>query len=227
MILRDIRESDSLARNWFIARLKKYRGKGKGKIFDFGSGARASFGTTLAQMGFDVYCNDILPFKPRRKERVVLRTKKTKFSFHYIRGDITDTPVEMLQVQEPFDFIVNLSSIEHAGLTGRYESKDDPDQDLKIMKILQKIIKPDGIHLLQIPIGIDDIIGYYHRIYGEKRLPRLLEGWQIEEEDYWKKENDGKNLYQLTYREDCLKERATKIAPRYYAFGCFQLKVTK
>lgn len=222
--MKDIDGSDALGQAWFISKLRKRHGV---KIFDFGCGPKARFSIKLIRMGFDVYGNDILPPKFQQAKRNFPYIRQIKKNLHYMQGDITDMSLKELQAQDLFDFIVNLSSIEHAGLIGRYESKDEPDQDLRIMQILQKIIKSDGIHLLQIPIGVDDTIGYYHRIYGEKRLPRLLEGWQIEEEDYWKKNDDGKNLYQLTYREDCLKEKATKIAPHYYAFGCFQLKVAK
>lgn len=209
--MKDISGSDSLAQDWFMARLKKY--EGKGKIFDFGGGSEAGFGHTLAKMGFDVYVNDIQAPK----------FQNTLSNLHYIQGDITDIPLEIFQARGPFDFITNLSSIEHAGLVGRYDSKDDINQDLKVMKILQKIIKSDGIHFIQFPIGLDTTIGHYHRVYGKKRLPLLLEGWHFMEQCFWGKEED--NEYRIICENMALQEEATEGEPHYYAVACYALRL--
>jgi hypothetical protein len=29
-----------------------------------------------------------------------------------------------------------------------------------------------------VPVGLDKIVFNVHRVYGEKRLPKILEGWQ-------------------------------------------------
>ena len=226
--MKDIEGSDSLGQAWFMTKLKHLGGT----ILDFGSGSEAGYGRILAKHGFNVICIDIA--SPRMPEQLP--------NLKYIQGDLTDLFSEEEFAKSQFtgfmgiwpetpvmpDFITNLSSIEHAGLAGRYGSKDDPDQDLKIMKLMRHLIKPDssyGFQLLQIPVGIDDTIGYYHRIYGKERLPRLLEGWEVEDEAYWRKNDD--NIYIQTDKETCLKEKATYSIPHYYAVGCFKLKVAE
>jgi len=223
--MKDKEGSDQLGHAWFMTKLKHLEGK---TILDFGSGAEAGYGRILARHGFNVICIDIQP--PRLPERLS--------NLRYMQGDFIDIfpegPVGIAMDSSnvikwkdilPFgvDVIVNLSSIEHAGLVGRYDSKDDPDQDLKIMKIMRQYIKPDGFQLLHIPIGVDDTIEHYHRIYGEKRLPKLLEGWAVEDEAYWRKNDD--NIYVQTDKNTCLKEKATYTIPHYYAVGCFKLRV--
>jgi len=225
--LKDISGSDALGQAWFMLKLKHLEGR---TILDFGSGSEAGFGRILARHGFDVICIDIAPPKIPKKLS----------NLRYMQGDFLDlfpeSPVGIAMDSSnmikwanilPFgvDVIVNLSSIEHAGLAGRYGSKNDPEQDLKIMKIMKQYINPDGFQLLHIPIGIDDTIGYYHRIYGKKRLPKLLEGWEIEDEAYWRKNDD--NLYIQTDKETCLEEKATYSIPHYYAVGCYKLRIAK
>lgn len=225
--MKDISGSDQLGHAWFMTKLKHLLGK---TVLDFGSGSEAGYGRILARHEFNVICVDIAP--PRMPEQLS--------NLRYMQGDFLDlfpeTPIGIAMDGSnrikwknilPFgvDIIVNLSSIEHAGLAGRYGSKDDPDQDLKIMKIMRNYVKLDGFQLLHIPIGIDDTIGYYHRVYGEKRLPKLLEGWEIEDEAYWKKNDD--NIYIQTNKKTCLKEKATYSIPHYYAVGCFKLRVKK
>ncbi len=225
--MKDISGSDALGHAWFMLKLKHLEGR---TILDFGSGSEAGYGRILAKHGFNVICIDISA--PKLPENLP--------NLRYMQGDFLDlfpeSPIGIAMDSDniikwadilPFgvDVIVNLSSIEHAGLAGRYGSKDDLDQDLKIMKIMRQYIKLDGFHLLHIPIGIDDTIGHYHRIYGEKRLPKLLEGWEVEDETYWLKNDD--NIYVQTDKETCLKEKASKAIPHYYAVGCYKLRITK
>jgi len=222
---KDIEGSDQLGHVWFMLKLKHLTNK---TILDFGGGSEAGYGRILARHGFNMICVDISA--PKLPEQLP--------NLRYIQGDFLDifpeSPVGIAMDSSnrekwagilPFgvDIIVNLSSIEHAGLVGRYESRDDLEQDLKIMKIMRHYIKPDGFQLLHIPIGIDDTIEHYHRIYGEKRLPKLLKGWEVEDEAYWRKNDD--NLYIQTDKKTCLKEKATYSIPHYYAVGCFKLKV--
>ena len=226
--MKDISGSDALGHAWFMTKLKHLGGT----ILDFGSGSEAGFGRILAKHGFNVICIDIAP--PKMPEQLP--------NLKYIQGDITDLFSEEEFINSQFagftgiwpetpvmpDFITNLSSIEHAGLAGRYGSKNEPEQDLKIMKLMRHLIRHDpsyGFQLLHIPIGIDDTIEHYHRIYGEKRLPKLLEGWEVEDEAYWRKNDD--NIYVQTDKETCLKEKATYSIPHYYAVGCFKLRIAK
>jgi len=54
-----------------------------------------------------------------------------------------------------------------------------PDGDLDAMGILRELLAPGGRMILTIPVGRDQICGPYHRIYGEDRLPRLLDGFGV------------------------------------------------
>ena len=76
--------------------------------------------------------------------------------------------------------------------------------------------------LLTIPVGRDAIFAPLHRVYGRERLPALLDGYIVEREDYWVK-ND-QNDWVLTDKQDAL---ARKPQERLYALGCFRLKRPK
>lgn len=77
-----------------------------------------------------------------------------------------------------FDYVISISSIEHDGL-GRYGDPLDPMGDLRAIGEIQKMLKPDGLLFLAVPVGPDLLVWNLHRIYGEIRLPMLLEGWTI------------------------------------------------
>ena len=76
--------------------------------------------------------------------------------------------------------------------------------------------------LLTIPIGQDVISPPLHRVYGKRRLPKLLDGYIIEKEEYWIK-ND-KNRWILTE-----KSKALDLEPNrnFYGLGCFVLQAKK
>lgn len=88
------------------------------------------------------------------------------------------TPEEYDSNPVIFDCAFSISSFEHDGL-GRYGDPIDPNGDLKAMKKAKKMIKPGGLLFLAVPVGRDEIAWNAHRIYGIKRLPLLLEGWQV------------------------------------------------
>ena len=182
---------------WTLAHMRK----GSGRVLDFGSGnGMMALGALFA--GNDVVAVDLeaeqYPFDPHRIE--------------YVRGDFNELELE----QHSFDQILNCSSVEHVGLAGRYGSPDEPDGDLHAMEKMARILKPDGDMVLTIPVGIDAIHAPNHRIYGEERLSRLLEHWQIREEAYWAKPKDER--FEPVSREDALAETGSA---SYYALGLF------
>jgi len=121
----------------------------------------------------------------------------------YIRQDIMT-----VEFDESFDYILNSSTIEHVGL-GRYGDPVGADLDLAAMRHLRKWMRldGDGIMLLTLPVGVDAVVGYYHRVYGRERLPRLLEGYAVLREQYWVKADDNSQWL------SCTKERALAEAP--------------
>ncbi len=76
------------------------------------------------------------------------------------------------------DIGISISSFEHDGL-GRYGDPINPNGDLEAMRLAKQIIKKDGLLFLSVPVGIDCLAWNAHRIYGEIRLPMLLEEWEI------------------------------------------------
>src|SRR5262249_33152034 len=97
---------------------------------------------------------------------------------------ILDRPIEGRR----FDQIINCSSVEHVGLVGRYGSFDDPSGDLEAMAIMRELLAPNGRIIMTIPVGQDLVCAPLHRIYGHERLPRLLEGYDVLEAQYWLRE---------------------------------------
>jgi len=118
-----------------------------------------------------------------------------------------------------FDVILNCSTVEHAGLAGRYGSSNDPDADLKAMVRLRQLLAPAGRMLLTIPVGQDMVCAPLHRIYGSARLPQLLAGYRLEHAEFWMK-RAGRNVW-VTAPE--LEAQAVVGSPAFYALGLFVL----
>ncbi|HKI97022.1 MAG TPA: DUF268 domain-containing protein [bacterium] len=135
----------------------------------------------------------------------------------YVRGDILNGQLPA----GPFDTIINCSTTEHIGLSGRYGNREDPDGDLTAMRLLrEKLARPDGRMLFTIPVGIDGVYRPYHRVYGSERLPRILSGYEVVEEAYYAK-TDGVNVWRPVSRERAL---AVQGSDRFYALGLFVLQ---
>lgn len=182
---------------WTLAHVRR----DPGRVLDFGSGnGMMAIGALFA--GNAVVAVDLEP---------------EQFPFHrheieYVQGDFNTLELE----PSSFDQIINCSSVEHAGLAGRYGSPNDPDGDLRAMEKMARIVKPDGEMVLTVPVGRDAVHLPLHRIYGEERLPRLLEHWEIREEQYWAKPADDK--FEPVTREQALSEQGSA---SYYALGLY------
>ena len=77
-----------------------------------------------------------------------------------------------------YDCILSFSSIEHSGL-GRYGDELDPYGDIKTMDDIYNNLDDRGLLYLGIPIGPDALSWNANRIYGNIRLPILLEKFKI------------------------------------------------
>jgi len=177
-----------------------------GRALDFGCGSSSYLGLIAARAGYEVVSIDLEPVN--------------WFYFHpylkFYQGDILNFNFP----EKSFELIINCSSIEHVGLAGRYGvKKEDPNGDIKTMRKMRKILEPQGRMLLTIPVGQDAIFPPFHRIYGKNRLPKLLENFIIEKEEYWVK-ND-QNKWVLTDRLTALD---TIPKENFYGLGCFVLK---
>lgn len=175
-----------------------------GSTLDFGADI-GFLSLAAAERGHRVVALDRMPTSPDyHHERV-----------DFIRADILDQPL----LGRRFDQVLNCSSIEHVGLPGRYESSNVPDGDLEAMGILGEALAPGGRMILTVPVGRDLVCAPQHRIYGEERLPRLLEGYLVEEEQFWRK--DGiPSIWARTDRQTAL---ATTGSAVFYSLGLFVL----
>lgn len=98
---------------------------------------------------------------------------------HYDHPDMRSCLVTDFKRQPEFvDAAFSISSFEHDGL-GRYGDPLDPDGDLKAMAFVKSVLKPGGRLYLSVPVGLDTLVWNAHRIYGDKRLPMLLDGWEL------------------------------------------------
>jgi len=78
-----------------------------------------------------------------------------------------------------FDMAFSISTFEHDGL-GRYGDPINPNGDLEAMRnVRDNMLKKDGLLFLAVPVGIDQLVWNAHRIYGEKRWPKLIDGFEI------------------------------------------------
>jgi len=83
------------------------------------------------------------------------------------------------EVNKKFDACISISSFEHDGL-GRYGDPINPNGDIEAMQKVKDYIKPNGILYLAVPLGRDAIYWNAHRIYGDLRFRKLIDGWNIE-----------------------------------------------
>jgi hypothetical protein len=77
-----------------------------------------------------------------------------------------------------FDMAWSISSFEHDGL-GMYGDPLDPIGDIKAMQKMKLIVKPSGLMFFAVPVGKDKILFNNARIYGEARLKKMFEGWEV------------------------------------------------
>jgi SAM-dependent methyltransferase len=104
-----------------------------------------------------------------------------------------------LNHEEAFDVIISISSIEHDGL-GRYGDPLNFDADLEAMQKIGKLLKPEGLFFLSVPVGPDVTVWNLHRRYGSVRLPLLLEGWEVLDRVPWDEEKLSKSAnWRQTY----------------------------
>lgn len=144
---------------------------GPGEAIEFG----CEFGymsLLAAEKGFCVLANDLL------EQHFSWRHPKVKF----VMGDFLKLDLP----RDYFDLAINCSSVEHVGVAGRYGIKTDQDDgDIRVMRRLAEILKPEGKLLMTAPCGRDAILAPWCRVYGQERLPRVLAPFRVEKERYW------------------------------------------
>ncbi len=184
---------------------------GPGSAFDFGCGT-GNMCIHAVQKGYKVMALDLEPGP----------FPWTHPNVEIVRGDLLKLDLP----DQAFDFILNCSTVEHVGLAGRYGvAVEESNGDLAAMQRLRRMLKPDGKMLITIPCGKDAAIVPWHRVYGPDRLPRLLNGYAIEDQVYWAKKDD--NVWYSVDREIALSfvptGHPTNAYLTCYALGCFVL----
>lgn len=185
---------------------------GPGEALDFGPGG-SYLGLMAAQRGFNVTAVDL----------ETVHWPYVHPGLRFIQGDILKLPLP----KEHFDLVINCSTVEHVGLAGRYGvTENRRDGDLEAMRRLWDLMKPGGLMLLTIPVGRDAVFAPLCRVYGRERLPRLLDGYVVEKEAFWVK--DQENRWVQTDRETALDFEASAGSwdplQNVYGLGCFVLR---
>lgn len=125
------------------------------------------------------------------------------------------------QISEYIEYTDSLSclhTLEHFGL-GRYSDPIDPLGHIKGFKNLSRLLKPNGIFYLSVPIGSPRIVFNAHRIFSIEYLQRIFtEEFELVRFSY---EDD-----QQTFFEDVALDRLKTIDELKMNFGCgiFELR---
>lgn len=146
-------------------------------------------------LNFDLYkCFDKYPISGKRVaiigsvapwfEAVVIHYGGIPTTIEYNKIETDDDRLTILTVDElksqkvsKFDAVLSISSYEHDGL-GRYGDPINPTGDLESMQYMRDtLLKSKGLLYLAVPIGVDTVVWNAHRIYGNKRWPLLIEGF--------------------------------------------------
>jgi SAM-dependent methyltransferase len=194
--------------SWVAARMPA----GPGEALDFGPGGSA-LSLLAALRGFRVTAVDL-----------------DKVNRPYQHANLKEVQGDLLKLPLPpgrFDLVINCSTVEHVGLAGRYGvTEERPDGDLGAMARLREMLKPGGVMLLTVPVGLDAVFAPLCRAYGAERLPRLLSGYALEEETFWIKNTA--NQWIVCPRAEALAFSASVWASdalrNVHALGCFRLR---
>tara|TARA_A100001015_G_scaffold283392_1_gene348642 strand:+ start:962 stop:1861 length:900 start_codon:yes stop_codon:yes gene_type:complete len=118
-------------------------------------------------------------------EAIILSRGGHPYTIEYNKLETNDKRLNVITVENyfkkpfKFDFVLSISSFEHDGL-GKYGDKINPIGDIEAMNKVRKLmLNKNGKLILSVPIGIDKVAWNDHRIYGEKRFPKLIEGFQV------------------------------------------------
>jgi SAM-dependent methyltransferase len=190
--------------SWVASRLRRE----PGRVLDFGPG-QGFLTIAAALLGHEVVAVDLEPRQFRFDHPKV----------RYVQGDFNQVELE----RDSFDQALVCSTIEHVGLAGRYgSSAKEEEADLAAMRRLATLLRPEAEVLVTLPVGRDGVFPPYHRVYGEDRLPSLLEPFDVVEQQYWAKVDSG--LWSPVDRRRAVTEEGSA---RYYALGLLRLRVRR
>jgi SAM-dependent methyltransferase len=194
--------------SWLAAHLPH----GPGRLLDFGS-ADSWIAMVAVHRGYRVTCVDL-----ESHERPYVEPQLQTIVGDLFTVDLPDAA---------FDVVFNCSAVEHVGLSGRYTiDKDDAEGDLQAMSRMRCLLKPGGVMILTVPVGLDAVFGHLCRVYGQQRLPRLLAGFEIVQQAFWIKK--AQNKWQRVQRDEALQfpcdVRSDDFRRNLHGLGCFVLR---
>jgi len=128
------------------------------RVLDVGC-ADSQLCNCLSQLGYDVYGIDIRP---------VAHSQGWNFSQEDIRNNHF--------VNDYFDQILAISTIEHIGLKAYGNTVLDSQGDLKAMFHIKRILRPNGNLILTLPYS-DHPNDYWLRYYQKATVRKLIEGF--------------------------------------------------
>jgi SAM-dependent methyltransferase len=138
-------------------------------VLDLGA-TGSTLALQVAHMGYKVLAVDLLDYTfahPNLSSR---------------RWDILSDSLEPGSV----DAALVISTVEHIGIP-YYGGKDEPEGDFRAMQELLPLLKPGGLLLLTTPFGIATRTSL-QRIYDEARLERLLQGYTVEKQQFFRRQ---------------------------------------
>jgi len=175
-------------------------------VFDLGPSRQAITSQFAIARGYEVTAMSLEPLEYQHP------------LLHFSQGDFLQ-----VDVMSCFDWVLNISTIEHFGIAGRYGVTEDyPDADLRGMERLHPLMCPGAKMILTIPVGHDAVIRPYHRVYGRERLPLLLGGYWVEKSEFWAKRE--MQFWDIV-DEDTALDTQPQDWPTYYALGLYVLRL--
>ncbi len=169
-------------------------------VLDVGC-CRSPLTPIMKELGFEVDGIDLLP-SPLSYQGV-----------EYIEGDFLTA-----NLKDSYDVVVMVYVLEHVGLSGRYNSPEVKDGDIKALEKVKQILNPGGMLIVTLPYGQEKIIRPLHRVYNKdsRLLKYALENFEPEAEEYY--QNNSQNVW-----VKCKESEARKVTPseNNYALGLF------
>jgi len=141
-----------------------------GRVLDVGC-VSSRLPLHLASLGYEVHGADLRPYP----------VTHPSFTFHQV--DLLAGSIPF--AAESFDVVTAVSCIEHFGL-GSYGDLEAPDGDRRFLSVLRSLLKPGGQLLLTCPYGKAGLTKK-QRIYDASSLMRLVDGFSIKEEHYFRR----------------------------------------
>jgi len=108
------------------------------------------------------------------------------FTFHKLDLTQDTLPFE----HESFDIVTAVSCLEHFGLSGYGDGSRGGDADRRGVAAILSLLKPRGQLIFTCPFG-RAAVTRKHRIYDREGLQRLLDGFAIERECYFRRGDAG------------------------------------